>query len=457
VDQLGTTLFGKAFLDVSVNWRVLSFTIAAMVVTTALCGLAPAWRTSRLQPIDALKARGTGLRSRSTGALIVSQIALSLVLVVLAGLFVGSFVHLVRADLGFEPRDLLVVEVSAQHSVSDRTSRIPLFERIGEAVRSVPGVADVAISNSAPFLRGEFRLGFRVPEVSRELIARGAFVSPGWFSTYRVRLLAGREFDHRDRLGAPPVVIVTQSFMTRYLNGMNALGRTIYDVSGNPNVRYQIVGVAADTAFGSVQDTRSNPIVLYFPLGQYDTRAYPQPSSIKVSVRAASGDPEALGRAVATAIGNVDADLSVNVRTLSDQVRLSMSQERLLAILAGFFGVLALLLAMVGQYGVTSFGVSQRRTEMAIRMALGGTPRNVVWMTLRQVGQLLAIGTVTGLLMSWWVTALIAPSLLFGLEKHDPATMAVALAALVIVGTCAGLIPARRAAGVDPLVALRYE
>jgi putative ABC transport system permease protein len=460
VGQLGSTALGKAFLELSVNWRILGFTVGMMVVTALLCGLVPALGASRLQPIDALKARGRGpdrTRSRVAGTLVIAQVSLSLMLVMVAGLFVGTFVRLVKADLGFEQSDMLVVEVDAQHSGIDRrTEALSLFEKVGESVRSVPGVIQSAISNAAPFQRGGYRLRFQVPETSQETIGQGYWISPGWFSTYRMALLAGRDFDDADRLDRPRVVIVNQSFATRILGGTNPVGRTIQQREGNRYLKYQIVGLISDSASESIQERASAPpSAFYFPLAQYDTTVFPPPGSVKVSIRAVPGPSGWLSRSVVAAIGKVNPDLSLTIRSLSDQVSLSISQERLLAMLAAFFGMLALLLAMVGLYGVTSYAVSQRQTEMAIRMALGGTPRNLVWMVLQHVGVLIAGGIAAGIILSWWATRFIATSLLYGLRPHDPVTVVGAVVVLVIVGACAAFLPARRATRVDPAQVLK--
>jgi putative ABC transport system permease protein len=461
VQQLGpSVLGGRAHLELSLDWRMLTFTASVMTMTTLLCGMSAAFGTSELRPIDTMKTRN-GRLSRSThrytGALVVFQIALSFVLVVIAGLFTSTFARLMTADLGFDHGEVLLIGVNPQNTGTDRTARISLFERVHEAVLSVPGVESAAISNLTPFAGRRFGVGFQVPGRAGDVNGNGYFVSTGWFSTYRMTLLAGRDFNSQDRPGAPRALIVNQSFVRSYLDGTNPVGRTIDYVDRKFRVQYEIVGVVTDSAYNSIRETASPPPTYYLPLDQYDVRTFPGPDDITITVRPTGESGAPLVRNLTAAVMKVNPNLSLTVRTLSDQVALSVSQERLLAILGSFFGALALSLAAVGLYGVTAYAVNLRRAEMGIRIALGSEPRRLVWMILRQVGKLIFAGVAIGTLLSWWSTRFINTSLLFGLQPHDRPTLLAAIVVLTSVGMLSGWIPSRRAARVDPLVALRYE
>jgi predicted permease len=459
LQQLGpSVLGGQAHLELPLDWRMLAFTASVMTMTTLLCGMSAAFGTSELRPIDTMKARN-GRLSRSThrytGALVVFQIALSFVLVVLAGLFTGTLARMVSADLGFDRSGVVLIRVDPQNTGIERTARIPLFERVHEAVRAVPGVAHAAISNMAPFAARRFGVGFEVPGRAGTANGNGFFISPGWFATYRMPLLAGRDFSAQERPGSPRTVIVNQAVARAFFSGANPVGRTIEYVDRKHRVQYEIVGLVVDSAYNSIKEIESAPATFYLPMAQYDTTTFPGPGEITIAIR-----PESEGtltQNLTAAIMKVDSRFSLSVRTLSDQVASSISQERLVAALATFFGALALSLAAVGLYGVTAYAVNLRRAEMGIRIALGSEPRRLVWMILRQVGKLIFAGIVIGTLLSWWSTRFINTSLLFGLQPHDRPTLLAAIVVLTSVGMLAGWIPSRRAARVDPIVALRYE
>ena len=335
---------------------MLAFSASVMTITALVCGMSAALRTSELRPIDTLKTRSGGLDvsvRRYTSILVVSQLALSFVLIVVAGLFVGTFARLMTADLGFDRRGVTLIGVDPDSTGIERTARIALFEQVHEAALSVPGVDGAAISNLTPFGRRRFGVRFQVPGRTGDADGNGYFVSAGWFSTYRMALLAGRDFNAQDRAGAVRTVIVNEAFARSFAEGGNPVGLTIDHVDGKRRVQYQIIGLASDSAYNSIRERASAPLTFYFPLAQYDTTNFPGPGEMTVTVRAADGSGALVARNVAAAIMQVNPQLSLSVRTLSDQVMVSVSQERLLAMLASFFGVLALLLAAVGLYGVT--------------------------------------------------------------------------------------------------------
>ncbi|MEW5981294.1 MAG: ABC transporter permease [Acidobacteriota bacterium] len=461
VRQLSTTA-STVFLDLSLDWPVLGFTAAVAVFTAVLFGTVPALRASRVEPNDALKDHARGVAAgRRVGlghGLVVAQVALSLVLVVAAGLFVRTFVGLANLDLGFDRDRVLIVGINAQRSGSPVEQRPSLFARVRDAAAAIPGVGHGAVSVVTPVsgstwqYRVEVPGGLPLPEKERGTHVN--YVTPDWFATYGTAILAGRDFAAGDRSGAPPVGIVNETFARKFLGEKSPLGHTVTQEGrlGRPPLQIGIVGLARDAVYRSLREPV--PPTLYLPLAQIDTEGASAGSYASLSVRAAGGRPAELARSVVEAILGVDRNLSLTVRPLSDQVSAALTQERLVAILSGFFGALALLLAGIGLYGMTSYAVSRQRTEIGIRMALGADPAGVIGMVLRRVAFLVLSGVVVGGLASVWATRF-ARSLLFGLEPRDPITLGGAAAVLLAVGALAGWLPARRASRIDPARVLR--
>jgi predicted permease len=457
VRQLSTSR-RAVFLDLSLDWRVLGFTAAAAIATAVIFGIAPALRATKLAPNDALKEQGRAMTGEGRGALgsplVIAQVALSLILVVAAGLFVRTFTTLASRDIGFDRDPVLIVSIDAERSSSDQKGRALLFERVAEAVAAVPGVQRSAASAITPVSGMMWNELFEFPDMPslsrRDRIINLNFVTPGWFETYGTPLVSGRDFDARDRAGATPVAIVNEAFIEKYMKGANPLGQTVRraDRPNEPATPLEIVGVVRNAVYRSVREP-AGPIV-YRPMAQ----ANEFPPFVSISLRSASGSPALLTRSLTTAIGQVDRDLSLTFRPLAEQVNSSLAQERVVAMLSGFFGGLALLLAAIGLYGVTSYAVSRRRTEIGIRMALGADARGVVRLVLRRVALLVGAGVVIGAGVSLWAARFVA-TLLYGLEPRDPATMIGAAVVLGVIGALAGWIPARRAAQIDPAEALR--
>jgi putative ABC transport system permease protein len=262
-------------------------------------------------------------------------------------------------------------------------------------------------------------------------------------------LLAGRDFSEQDRLGAPQVAIVNEAFARRFFNGENPLGRIVSTGFGD-GPPLEVVGYAADASYRSLREPP--PPTLYTAFAQ---RPLARPF-VAVTVRAL-GSPAALTSSVAAAIERVSPDLELQFQPLSEQVTASLAQERVVALLAGFFGGLALLLAGLGLYGITTHAVSQRRAEIGIRMALGAAYAGIIRLILRRVVLLVIAGIAAGCILSWWATRFVAATLLYGLEARDPGVFVAAAAVLVFVGAMAGWLPARRAANLNPVDALRAE
>jgi putative ABC transport system permease protein len=451
-DTQSTTVF----LDLSLNGHVLAFTIGAAVATVMLFGIAPALRASGVTPMDTMKdGRGTtgDARARLASGLVVAQLTLSVVLVVAAGLFVRTFASLVSLPLGFEPDPVLVVTVSAQRASVDRAQRIPIFQRAVDAVQSLPGVAAAAASLTTPVSGVGLHNQIEVPGAPRlpvdERVVFVNHVSPGWFRTLDTPLLAGREFSSADGPGHPPVAIVNEAFGRRFLDGASPLGHVIrgLPVSG-PEV--PIVGLATDAVYNSLRE--SVPPTVYLPFAQ--SREVTAFGSMSLSIRSTGGSPASLIASATTSLNKVNPDLTWTFRPLAEQIDASITRERITAMLAGFFGGLALLLAGLGLYGVTAYGVSRRRSEISVRMALGASPIDVVRLVMSRVSLLVGVGAAAGMAASLWLSRFVAP-LLHGLEPRDPATLLGAVVVLVAVGLAAGALPAARAARTDPAAVLR--
>jgi predicted permease len=457
VRQLSTAT-NVVFLDLSIDWRVLEFTALVTIATALLFGTAPSLRAAKVEPNEALKEQGRGIagdaRFALGGALVIAQVALSLVLVVAAGLFVRTFFTLTSQPLGFDPDRVLVAAVDASAARVDPADRVPLFERWREAAAAVPGVSAAAASAVTPISGSTWRFRIDLPDgpplPERERAVYVNVVSGGFFQTFGTRLIAGRDFTTADRSSAPPVTIVNEAYARKFLNGQNPLDQRVH-LAGSPSrpaVSREIVGYAQDAIYRNLR--QAVPPTIYIPLGQ-------QPEmrpAISISVRAASGSPALLTRGVADALNRTSPGLAITFRPLAEQVHSSLVQERLVANLSGFFGALALLLAAIGLYGVTSYAVSRRRTEIGIRMALGAAPASVVRMVLKRVAWLVSAGVAVGALVTFWAATLVS-SLLFGLTPRDPVTLVAAALVLVTIGGAAGWLPAWRASRIDPARVLR--
>lgn len=451
-------------LDLPLDWRVLGFTVLMTTVTAVLCGVAPAFRVTGARPIDALKEQGRSIagdrRASLSAGLLVTQVALSLTLVVTAGLFVGTFARLASVPLGFDGDRVLLINANAGRAALPPEARAAFYDRLVAAAGGVPGVAAAAASTSTPVGGSNMSLHVGVagvapapdPERNR---AKYIWVTPEWFATYGVPLLSGRDISSRDAAGALPVAVVNSAFVERFFPDRNVLGESI-TVSLGPGGEMSfgartIVGVVGNTVYRSLRE-ETQP-VMYFPIAQWNL-PIPLGAFVALSVRPVAGTPAALSPRIADALTAIEPRLALTIRTLDDQVQESVHQERLIATLSGLFGVLALLLAGLGLYGVTSYGVTRRQTEIGVRLALGATPMAVVRLVLSRVFVLVMAGVCIGAGLSAWLSRF-AASLLYGLAPGDPATLAGAAAALIAVALAAAIVPARRALGIDPVETLR--
>jgi predicted permease len=449
--QQFTTWRDAVALDVSPDWRVVAFTTAVTMVTALAAGVAPAWGTAALAPYEALRTAGRGIvgdrRFTVRGALVVVQIALSLMLLAGAGLFLRSLNALNQAPLGFSPESLLVADLDLQMSTVEPQGRPALLQRMAEAVTAVPGVSSAAVSMITPASGRGWNNVVGLGPMDRSRMTWQNAVSPGWFRTYGIRLMSGRDFSDTDRLGGIEVAIVNETFAARFVQGA-PVGQTV--VLGGPGggSRYQVIGVVSDAVYRSPREGKVP--TLFVPMAQRPQMF----AGASLTVSVAPAQRAAARRAIGEALHAVDPRASFSFRTFDELVGATVVQDRLIAALSTFFGALALLLAAIGLYGVMSHSVNRRRTELGIRMALGAEPAAIQRLVLRRVGLLLIVGVATGVALSLWAAEFVQ-SMLFELDAQDPITLGGAAGTLVVVALTAAWIPARRAAALDPARVLR--
>jgi predicted permease len=460
VSQLSMTtnrVFNTVFIDVGIDWRLLAFTTAVGVATALLFGVAPALRSARVAPIDAMKEQGRGTSSTRggfAGSLVMVQVAMSLVLLFGAGLFVRTFAALSNRDLGLDRGGILVADINAERTGTDSAARVAMYERIVNEVRGMPEVASAALSSITPVSGSNSTR--RMLRVDRPPLAEADrrvwvnVISPGWFSTMGTRLVAGRDFDDRDRAGAVRAVIVNETYVRKHFGTENPLGQLIVEepASFADPTPMEIVGVIEDAVYRSVREPV--PPTMYWPVAQ---QARP-PVMMSLMVRVRTGALGVASRDVISAIAAVNSSITTSTRPFSDVVDAALSRERLVAKLAGFFGALALILAALGLYGVTSYSVNRRHTELGIRMALGTTPSAVVRLVMSRVAMLVAGGLVIGTAVSWWATQFTG-ALLYNLAPRDLPTMVGALVTMATVAAISAWLPARRASRIDPASVMR--
>jgi predicted permease len=453
VSQLPST--GELLVDLPIDWRVLAFISAATIAAVMLFATAPAVYAARVPSIEALQARADGGRGTGSlmGGLIVAQVALSLVLLAAAGVFARTLNRLAHVPLGFDPNGLVVMTVNAPRSPVGPVERMQLYERALEAIAAVPEVRHAAGSTWTPFGGGGGLLRDarnRRVDIGRQVSFN--FVTPKWFETYRTALRSGRDFDRRDGAAAPRVAIVNEALRRTTLGGGDPIGTTIQSGPCGPRGCI-VIGVVEDALYGrSLRD--QPPPTVYLPFAQ-SAGLGPPNASFRVSVRA-SGDPTRLASTLTQTVRTIDPALTTTLGSLDRDVSASLTEERLVATLAGFFGVLALLLSAIGLYGVTSFAVSRRRREIAIRLALGGQPREILRALLTRIAVYVSIGAAIGILAAVWLARFVAP-LLYGLEPRDPATLAASTVILASIAGVAALLPAWRGTRVELAHVLRQH
>ncbi len=446
-------------LDTGLDWRVMAFTAGIALSTALLFGIVPALRATRVQPQEAIKEQGRSIVGDSrfglASMLVAAQVALSLVLVVGAALFVRTFSSLAHVRLGFDPNSVMVVTVNAQRSSIAPNDRPVLYDRMRQTALTVPGVQQAALQDVTPLSNSEWDtlianpLGLSLSEKDRDVHVNA--ISSGWFAAYGTPILAGRDFSTQDSRSAPKVILVNETFVKKYFpSAPNPIGQI---VRNEPNPREDtppmaIIGIVRDAVYDSLRDPV--PPTMYVSQMQ---RQHPNPY-VQIAVRAVSGSPALLTRGIVEAIARVDGNVSLTFDPLQETVRDFTVQERVLAMLSGFFGALALLLAGLGLYGVMSYAVSRRRAEIGIRMALGAGPGGAIRLVLTRAALLVGLGVVAGAALSLWASRFVE-NLLFGLQPRDPSTLVLASFTLATIGAMAAWLPARRAARIDPAQVLR--
>lgn len=451
--------FLDVYLNLTLNLRLLVFTASIAVITGLLFGIVPAWRGMRIPAQLAMKANSRGVIERARfglgKALVMAQVALSLLLVVGAGLMLSTFWRLASLDPGYERDQVLLMSVDIRNGGYTQERHLAVSQQMLEKLRTTPGVRSASLS-IVPLV------GLR--RWSNELVIEGYAatsrddatvyfnrISDGYFETVGIALVVGRYFDGRDSPTSPRVAIINQTMAEKYFGVTNPLGTHYRAREGDKlSDPIEIVGIVKDAKYGALRD--EIPATAY---GSWSQDGSPSPL-MNFELRPDGGQPKALIPAVKSAIGEINRSVSLEFITLADQIDESLKRDRLLATLSGFFGGLALLLATIGLYGVMSYDVARRRNEIGIRMALGAGQAQVLRMVLGEVALLIGIGLVVGLAVAMATTRFVA-SFLYGLAPNDPLTFSVATMVLAAAAFLAGYLPARRASGQNPMTVLREE
>jgi predicted permease len=445
-------------IDLSLDWRVFAFTAGVGAVTGLLFGIAPALRSAALTPAGALRDRARtvvtgGGRFQLGHALVAVQVAASFVLVLGAFLFVRTLVSLTTQDMGFEPSRVLVGTVDLRRTGVDPEQRLTMLQRVRGALAAVPGIDAVSNSHVTPVGGGTWNMPIRVPgygETDRRGVLFNA-ISPGFFRATGTALLAGRDIADTDREGSPAVMVVNEAFAQKFFSGENPVGRTFttIPIGTRPARAVHIVGLVADAKYQRLREP-AQPIMY---------GAFAQEPGYGVTSRLVlrtTGAPLDSRYAIVQAIAGVHRDITIELKTLEEDLGAGVLQERLVATLSAFFGGLALLLAALGLYGMMSYSVSRRRNEIGIRLALGAEPQRVVRLVFAHVALITVAGLVIGV-AGGVATGRFINSLLFNLATYDRTMIALTVLTLVTAAAIAGYLPARRASRLDPMAALREE
>jgi predicted permease len=436
---------------------VLAFTFAISIVTGILFGIIPAIRCSRMEPRPGIAVRASEFgRSRygSTQALIVLQVALSLVLLMGAGMLAHSLLALERQDVGFVRDNLLVVKTDPKLAGYEKTQLYTLYQSLDERLNALPGVVSASLARYTPESGNSSSFSFAIegytPPAGKEMNLYGVEVGPRFFETMGIPLLLGRSMGPRDTPASTPVAVVSQSFVSTYLPNQNPIGRHISLGSPFKAPGMEIVGVVGDSKY---YDLRENPKPMAF-FSLWQLQGIPYAGELLVRT---TGDTSGMAAEVRRMLQQIDTRLPVlDVTTLDHQIEHTLYQQKLIAGLCSVFGVLALMLAAIGIYGTMAYSVARRTSEIGIRMAIGAQRRNVLWMVLRDSLALIAAGLACGLPLAI-LGARSIKSFLFGVTAIDPLAMGAAVLLIAVLAVLAGYLPARRATKIDPMLALRYE
>ena len=443
----------SVYLPLAVDWRVLGFTSVLALGTCLLFGLVPALRATQSSPAAVMHggrgAAATGERHVLRRVLVVSQIALSFVLLVGALLFVQSLRNLRATDTGMVTDGVLAATMTTR-ATPER--RLVLFQEVEDRIRRLPDAAAAASVRYSPFGGGGWNQDvYPAGRASETTLTWFNLVSPGYFDTMRTPLLAGRDFSPGDRAGTPQVAIINQQLARQLFGEANPIGRQFgYEAAvGQADPAFTVVGLVGNTKYGGLREpTRA---IAYVPVNQEAEVG----DTLTVVVRARAGITS-VTTGIERELAALDRSMLVEFHALDAQIADSLRRDRLIANLSGGFGILAIVLSTLGLYGVMSYVVARRRAEIGVRMALGARRADIFTLVLGEAGRLVVVGIVLGLAAAL-LLARYAESLLFGLAPHDAASLALAALLLVVTACAASLIPARRAAGVDAAVILRGD
>lgn len=441
-------------LDTAIDWRVLLFTIGVASLTSFVFGVIPGLHAMRTEPASAMKSGSRGMtasreRFSAQRLMIIGQIALSLVLVFVAMLFVGSFRYLMDLDPGLREKGITVAFAYFEKSNIPKAQWSDFRDRLLAEVESGAGIESAATTTMPPLNGSAWGHGVRVGNVESFSMFTG--VTPNYLQTMGIQLIAGRNFSDRDTATSPRVAIVNEAWVRRFLGNANPLGKTMLtrEEPGFPATVYQIVGLMRDSRYTDIR--HATPPMAFVPGKQYPMMG-PWTAFMIHSQAASSSVMNFVKRRFASS----HPEIVVETFDFRLNIQQRLTRERLIAMRSGFFGVLALLVAGIGLYGVISYIAAQRRNEIGIRMALGARRLQVLRMVIREAALLLIAGTAAGVLLSL-AAGQSARSLLFGITASDPRALAGAAILLGLVALGAALLPARRAAGIDPAITLRYE
>jgi len=442
-------------LHAELNWHVLAVTVGLSLLTGILFGLAPAMQATRVDVVPALKAARIGgqqLRGRMSLSrlLVVSQIAMAMLILVAAGLFVRTLANLESIQVGFNREKMLTFQLNARQAGHGDAQILPFYSDLRSRFAAIPGVRAASLSNAAAIGGGTW--GEAVVVNGKRKSSLVMAIGPGYFSTMEIPVPAGREIDQRDQPGSPRTAVVNQAFVRKFLADGSSLGRHVAVTGGDcEQCEIEIVGVARNVHYGKITGDMEPIVYLPFtqsPLGTPDRAVF--------ALRTA-GDPASYVRTVRQIVHEADARLPVtDVKSEVTAIDETIGQEITFARLCTAFGALALLIACVGLYGTMSYNVARRTSEIGIRMALGAQRRRVVWMVLREVLALMVAGLGISVPIAYSAAKLIE-SFLYGMKPGDPAAMTAAVAILLCAAILAGYLPARGASRIDPMIALRNE
>jgi predicted permease len=455
-------------IDLSLNWRVLAFTILISLLTGVLFGLAPAWRATRIDLTTSLKQsrRTTGVVSRLSKGLVVAQVALSLLLLVGAGLFIRTLYNLQKVDVGFNQENLLLFSIQPEQGGYKDDRLVQFYQQLFARLDSLPGVRAATFARVPLIAHYMWNTGILLPgeteQSADQHITNREMVRENYFATLEIPLLSGRDFNAQDDQRGPQVAIVNQTFCSKFFPNEDVLGKRVVDPEDKRT--FEIVGVVRDAKYSSQRED-IEPL-LYTPWQQEKDSIGEMHFRLRTT-----GEPTALISAVREVVHDADSNLPVTeVGTQTARAQRSLGQERLYARLLGFFAALALLLAAIGLSGVLAYSVAQRRNEIGVRMALGAQPANVLRLVIWQGMKLVLLGLIVGASLGYGLKRLMASQYfderawqremarqLYGVTGTDPVTLIAIAMLLALVALLACWVPARKAAQVDPLVALRQE